>query len=142
MTDLSDYTITVTGPDGEILHTHAAPITAEYQQQAIREYLQPLAVDRPDGSYFILASDAEGAPALLDVSEMVRSAFSAADVHAEAMDTSAAADHTKEKLLIECREWLATMRARWSPPKDVREQHALTALIRRIGEALGTGEGS
>lgn len=128
MTDPSDYTVTVTGPGGEVLHTHSSPITAEYRQQAIREFLEGLAADRPDGSYFILARDADHNPALLDVSEMVRDAVSN--------------DHAREKLLVESREWLATMRSRWSPPKDSAERRALTRLIESIGAALGAGEGS
>ncbi len=79
MTNLSEYTVTVTGPNGEVLQTHSAPITDEYRQQAIREFLEGLAKDRPVGSYFLLAADASGQPALMDVTGMVKAALSIAD---------------------------------------------------------------
>ena len=79
MTESPDYIVTVTGPNGEIIYTHAAPISDEYRQQAIREFLQALAKDRPIGSYFLLGVDSDGTLCLMDVTDMVQSAIRLAD---------------------------------------------------------------
>jgi hypothetical protein len=100
----------------------AGAITDDVRRQVLRDLLG----DRPIGSYFVLGAGFQ----LMDVTTMV--------------DNSIRVEQEREKLLthqtallIECREWIATLRARWSPPKDRMEYQRLTWIIEAIGELLG-----